>query len=116
MDCGKNPRGGESAGTGAKARPVVEIRSDDSRVRINVSPRWKNSAPHHAARSRTYVPEAESPEWRRERAKKKTLRITQRLCGGLRSSWPDPGPGRLRTMYRRMPLGLWFCGSNRSIG
>jgi hypothetical protein len=62
--------------------------------------------PHDAARSKNVRARGRIARMAEKGRKKKTLTITQRLCGGLRSSWPDSGPGRLRTMYRRVPFDL----------
>src|SRR6266446_5320508 len=48
-DWGKKPRGGASAGTGARARPVAEIRSDENSVRISGTPRRKKDAETYSA-------------------------------------------------------------------
>src|SRR3984893_17691384 len=48
-DCGKKPCGGASAGNGARARPVAEIRSDESSVRISGSPGRKKDAETYSA-------------------------------------------------------------------
>src|SRR6266853_3312281 len=48
-DWGKKPRGGASAGNGARARPVAEIRSDENSVRISGTPRRKKDAETYSA-------------------------------------------------------------------
>src|SRR6266566_4987807 len=48
-DWGKKPRGGVSAGNGARARPVAEIRTDENSVRISGSPLRKKDAETYSA-------------------------------------------------------------------
>src|SRR5258705_8326605 len=44
-DCGKKPRNGTSAGVGERARPAVEIKSDESNVRIRKILRGRDDVP-----------------------------------------------------------------------